>query len=340
MSIRPFLSLFVGCFLIGSQHLIQAATYTGVITNYRPTFIPVQDQQGQLRIIIRLFKQDNRLYALLVDPYNLAISRSDFSTLRLRKGAQGNLSSYFTWGEIENTPYMHLVRHCTSPPYPLQNDGIKHAVGPTTGFFLTVDMCPSSKEFEKDFFETLINLKHGSAPFEVGISMTGLWMLGHPDEFAWLCAQNDQGNLHITWINHTFRHLYYKDLPLEKNFMRFSPIDLQGPAHSSFIQASLQEEVLLTEQLLLEHGQLPSVFFRFPGLVSDEALLHELGNLGLIPLGSDAWLAKGEEPQPGSIILVHGNGNEKPGINKIMEWLRKRNVQWLPLAHLGSKIAG
>ncbi len=335
MTLRPLLSLLVGCFVIGSQHLIQATTYRGAITNYRPTFIPVQDAQGQLQIVFRLFNQDARLCALLVNPYSLATSRSDFSTLKIRKAALlGNSPGYFTWNELEKTPYIQLIQHGASPPYPLQNDGIKHAIGPSSGFFLTVDMCPSSKELEKNFFEALINLKKGSAPFEVGISMSGLWILGHPDEFAWLCAQNNQGNLHITWINHTFRHLYYKDLPLEKNFMRFSPIDMQGPAYSSFIQASLQEEVLLTEQLLLEHGQLPSVFFRFPGLVSDEALLQGLGSLGLIPLGSNAWLAKGEEPQPGSIILVHGNGNEKPGITQVMKWLYKKEVQWLPLSQL------
>lgn len=334
MNIRRLLLLLLGCFVVSSQHLTHANAQTGTIINYKSTFIPAQDQQGQLRIIIRLFNQDSKVYALVVDPYSLAISRSDFSTLRLRKETQGKVPSYFTWGEVENTPYMQLVRKCVSPPYLLQNDGIKHAVGSVTGFFLTVDMCPSSKELEKDFFQALVNLKPGSSPFELGISMTGLWLLGHPDEFAWLCAQNKQGNLRITWINHAFSHSYYKDVPLEKNFMRFSPIDMQESAHSSFIQGKLQEEVLLTEQLLLEHGQLPSVFFRFPGLASNEALMQRLGSLGLIPLGSDAWLAKGEEPKPGSIILVHGNGNEKPGITKVMEWLEKKDIQWLPLSAL------
>jgi hypothetical protein len=306
----------------------------GTITNYRSTLLPVQDQQGRLQIVIRLFNQNKELYALLVDPYSLAVSQASFSVLTLRKaGVKGNLPGYFTWQELEDTPYMRLIRDCVKPPYPLQNDGIKHALGDSEGYFLTVDMCPSSKPFEKEFFDKLIQLK-SSSPFEVGISISGLWILGHPEEFAWLCEQNNNGNLRITWINHTFRHLYFHDLPLEKNFMRFSPIELDGQAYSSFIQITLQDEELMAEQLLLEHGQLPSVFFRFPGLVSDEGLMRCLSNMGLIPLGADAWLAKGEVPQLGSIILVHGNGNEKPGITKIMQWLDKKDLKWLPLMHL------
>ncbi|OJW71804.1 MAG: hypothetical protein BGO68_03260 [Candidatus Amoebophilus sp. 36-38] len=305
------------------------------MTNYRPTFLPVLDQQERLHLVIRLFNQNRELHALLVDPYSLATSRAKFSTLKLRKSAASkNLPGYFSWKEIEDTPYMRLIRHCTSTPNLLQNDGIKHALGSVNGFFLTVDMCPSSNPFEKEFFHKLANLMPNSAPFEVGISMSGLWMLGHPQEFAWLCEQHSQGRLRITWINHTFRHLYFKDLPLEKNFMRFNPIMMDTLANSLFIEASLQDEELIAEQLLLEHGQLPSVFFRFPGLVSDKALIRCLGNLGLIPLGVDAWLAKGEIPQPGSIILVHGNGNEKPGITKMMAWLDKKDVRWLPLSYL------
>jgi hypothetical protein len=328
--------LLTGFVLLNTAQLIQAAnTYPGSITNYRPTFLPVLDQQERLQIVIRLFNQDKELHALLVDPYSFATARSKFSTLKLRKPTSTkNLPGYFSWKDIADTPYIRLIQHCTSEPYPLQNDGIKHALGTVDGFFLTVDMCPSSRTFEKTFFQKLANLMPNSAPFEVGISISGLWMLGHPEEFAWLCEQQEQGRLRITWINHTFRHLYFKDLPLEKNFMRFNPIMVDTSANSMFAEASLQDEELLAEQLLLEHGQLPSVFFRFPGLVSDKALIHCLGNLGLIPLGADAWLAKGEQPQLGSIILVHGNGNEQPGITQMMQWLDRKDVKWLPLAQL------
>lgn len=330
----------VGSILIARYQIIQAVTsYPGSITNYRPTFLPVLDAEQHLKIIIRVFNQNKELCVLLVDPYTLATSRSTFSALKLRKpSSTGNIPGYFYWKEIEDTPYMRLIKYCTLPPYPLQNDGIKHALTQCNGFFLTVDMCPSDKPFEKEFFEKLISSSSASKPFEVGISISGLWLLGHSEEFAWLCKQNNEGKLRITWINHTFRHLYYHDLPLDKNFMRFTPIPVNPQAHSILTEATLQNEELLSEQILLEHGQLPSVFFRFPGLVSDENLILCLGNLGLIPLGSDAWLAKGEQPQPGSIILVHGNGNEKPGITKIMQLLDKQDVEWLPLSSLGTSL--
>jgi hypothetical protein len=332
--------LFLLYLLTNPYQFAQAAnTRIGTITNYRPTFLSVLDQQGRLQIVIRLFNQDQKLHVLLVDPYTLTTSRSPFSNLTLRKPpSPGNLPGYFTWKEIEGMPYMRLIKHCTTSSYPLQNGGIKHALTEVSGFFLTVDMCPSVKPFEREFFEKLISFKPISGPFEVGISISGLWMLGYPKEFAWLCEQNNKGNLHITWINHTFGHLYYHDLPLDKNFLRFSPIEMDAQNHSLFTEANLRNEELLSEQLLLEHGQLPSVFFRFPGLVSDENLIRCLGNLGLIPLGADAWLAKGEQPQPGSIILVHGNGNEKPGITRIMPWLDRKDVKWLPLAHLAHNL--
>ena len=34
----------------------------------------------------------------------------------------------------------------------------------------------------------------------------------------------------------------------------------------------------------------------------------------LISLGADAWLALGQRPGEGSIVLVHPNGNEETGL--------------------------
>jgi hypothetical protein len=83
-------------------------------------------------------------------------------------------------------------------------------------------------------------------------------------------------------------------------------------------------EVLGAERALLERGLVPSVFFRFPGLVSSPDLVEAVVRLGLVPLGSDAWLAKGERPTPGSVVLVHGNGNEPLGVRKFIELLHAR----------------
>jgi len=60
-------------------------------------------------------------------------------------------------------------------------------------------------------------------------------------------------------------------------------------------------------------------------------VLEKLQQLSLIPIGSDAWLAKGEQPRPGSFVLVHGNGNEPAGIARVMPLLREGGLRLLPL---------
>ena len=75
---------------------------------------------------------------------------------------------------------------------------------------------------------------------------------------------------------------------------------------------------------MLEQGIIPSSFFRFPGLISNQQLIAELRAMSLIPVGSNAWLACGQNPKPGSIILVHGNGNEPKGIELLLTFYQER----------------
>ena len=78
-----------------------------------------------------------------------------------------------------------------------------------------------------------------------------------------------------TWVNHSFSHLYFSDLPLKDNFLLFS-------------QTNIKSELLTTEILLIEAHQLPSIFVRFPGLVANRKMLELTRRYGLIPLGADA----------------------------------------------------
>ena len=50
--------------------------------------------------------------------------------------------------------------------------------------------------------------------------------------------------------------------------------------------------------------------------------IQYVADLGLITLGSNAWLRKGEEPNFGSIILIHGNKNEVIGEQKLMDYIK------------------
>ena len=65
---------------------------------------------------------------------------------------------------------------------------------------------------------------------------------------------------------------------------------------------------------------------RFPGLVSDAKIREKIiDKYSLIFIGSDAWLAKGEIPRNGSIILIHGNKNEPLGIQKANQYLKDKD---------------
>lgn len=295
-----------------------------VITDYHATFIPGYDQKKHLGIAIRMYYIGATPYFLVVNPYTFATETLPAVEFAARKKEEFNETkvkrsvkpTYFTMQALEKTPYMKaLKKYTTSFIHPLQNDGIMHAEYNTEARFLTADMCPSVRPFEKDFFQALATNKK----IPIALSVSGLWMIGHPDEFQWLIEQEEANTLHITWINHSFSHLYYPDLALSSNFL------LTNQTHFS-------DEILETEKLLLQYRQLPSVFFRFPGLVSDKELISGLRKFGLIPVGANAWLAKGQPAKPGSIILVHGNGNEPEGIKKVMPLLKDASLHFAPLS--------
>jgi hypothetical protein len=91
---------------------------------------------------------------------------------------------------------------------------------------------------------------------------------------------------------------------------------------------NFDKEVLELEKLLIEQGQIPSPLFRFPGLAHNQVLLNKLRNLGLYALDADTWLAKSDEKEirNRSVILVHGNGNEHLGVNRLLEELEEKSA--------------
>lgn len=300
------------------------ATPNTPILDYHSIFIPGYDADGNYEIAIRMYYKENTPYFLVVNSVTLqtkVIQAADFRARSKSKDTQVT-PKYYTMDSLKKTPYLTALSKYSSPPYLLTNQGLTHAQGAVNGMFLTIDMCPSSKPFEKAFFEKLVSLSNDKKqPIPIALAMSGLWMIIHPQEFDWLIEQEKNKKLAITWVNHSFSHIYYRDLPIEKNFMLVRPGDFT-------------HEILETEKILLQKGLLPSVFFRYPGLVSNEVLSLKLAELGLIPLGADAWLAKGEIAKSGSIILVHGNSNEHQGIEKIMLMLEEKNLHLLPLSGL------
>ena len=306
--IFPLLLLAVSLFPDG----ISLAGPSSII-DYQPIIQAGYDSSGKVRIAIRQFRKDDAPFLLLVDPFSLQTSTVAAASFIMRGGVSPET--------LRASPFFKALEHYGGSPCTIQNHGAVHARQPVQGMFLTVDMCPSRKPFEKTFFAYLAGLPQtdgkGAA---VAIAMTGNWLLNHRDEFAWITGKIKEGKLAVTWVNHSLTHPYDPKTPLARNFLLSPGIDFD-------------HEVLETERLLLENGQVPSIFFRFPGLVADARLIQRLKGLALIPVGSDAWLAKGEKPDNGSIILVHGNGNEPAGIEKIMRLLMvPGNVKLLPLA--------
>lgn len=284
------------------------------IHDYQPIFLPVYGADGAMQIALRVFKIEDAPTFLVVNPITLHTTIIPVKTIFARSGGRIKKPGYFTRWAMTNTRYYQLLKSHTSPPYKTENQGITHANDSVkTGNILTIDLCPSTKPFEADFFHKLIQLSEKiGKPVPVTLAITGIWLQTHPEEFQWLLTQKQQGKLNITWANHSFTHIYYNDLPYTENFL------LSPDTH-------IETEILLTEKYLLEHGEVPSVFFRFPGLVSNASLMKQMKLYGLIPLGTDAWIANLQENNqkitPGGIILVHGNNNEHSGIVRLLSLL-------------------
>jgi hypothetical protein len=255
-------------------------------------------------VVLRSFMQEKQVYFLVVNPRTLHTAVLSNSALLFVPENLGKIAQLFS-----KSAYIKASKEAVVRSNQLQNAGIIRLPKIAKGVDLTIDLCPSKLPLDKDFFVELVNtLKTVQRPVPLAISITGSWMKGHPKDFAWLLLQEKEGNISITWINHSYHHRVSKDLPLKENFLLEKG-------------TKISDEILLTEKALLNKGVVPSPFFRFPGLVSDRAVFDSVLAYGLIPIGSDAWLAKNQKPQSGSIVLVHGNGNEPIGLKKFEELL-------------------
>jgi hypothetical protein len=287
--------------------LVAAPCRAARITDYRVLRQPVTDAAGRVRIAIREFRSDGEPHLLVVDPETLQSFDIPAHSVRFTANPAGT--------SLRFSRYLRAVQKYTAAPYRLQNGGAVHAESAVDGVFLTVDLCPSRRPFERAMFDSAGALAKG-AP--VAVSVSGLWLVRHPEELSYLKSEVAAGRLAITWVNHSYHHTYEPKAPLAQNFVLTPGTDFS-------------KEVLELEQQLLADGLVPSPFFRFPGLVSDRATMLRLRELSLIPIGSDAWLAKGETPRSGSFILVHGNGNEPKGVRLLLPMLKGKGLHLLPL---------
>ena len=215
--------------------------------------------------------------------------------------------------KLDSTAYSAAIKKGQQRRSNLQNAGIIGLGKTVPGIHITADLCPSQLPLDHDLFNSLIEYHrlNGEGPLPVALAVSGQWIEKHQKDLMWLCSLERADLLEITWMNHSYSHRYDKSLELRGNYFL-----LPG--------TNVEEEIFRTEKIMIMNGITPSVFIRFPGLVSDCAVYDRITNLGLIPVGSKAWLAKAERPVRGSIVLVHANGNEPEGIALLQKFLQRQ----------------
>ncbi|WP_063653706.1 hypothetical protein [Candidatus Arsenophonus triatominarum] len=141
---------FIALFLFLSKIYAKTA-----IDDYQNIFIPMYNSKGELKIAIRSYFSNNDLNYLLVDPVTLITETDKAVNLNYRKPLQHNQSNYFTTKKLEHIPYFKALKKYSSRPYLLQNYGLTHS-DDIKGMFLRIDLCPSNRLFESDFFRCLL----------------------------------------------------------------------------------------------------------------------------------------------------------------------------------------
>jgi hypothetical protein len=256
-------------------------------------------------VVLRSFVSGGRRSFLVVDPRTLETRALPAKAVSIERRSWRDVRRV-----IAETPYGRALAEAEQHEVPLQDAGLTHVRPGAAGVDLTVDLCPSRLPLDRRLFTALVEeLGRYQKPVPVAVALTGAWMREHPDDLAWLLSLVRAGTLAATWVDHSFHHRSSPTLPIRENFLLEPGTDLAS-------------EVLQTETAMLAAGITPSVFFRFPGLVSNPALFARVVAFGLVPVGTDAWLAKNEWPRDGSIVLVHANGNEPLGVRRFLQLLR------------------
>lgn len=297
--------LFVYLFLVCGLFSFGQVSFTN-LEKYRTEWVILRENDRSL-VGIRSFTSNAVKYYLAVDPTTLQTRVvGDRSVQVISKDAAQVAKSLR--GSVYESCFS-LVRKTENN---LQDAGLNFRLPKEAGINLTIDLCPSHKPLDKVIFEDLILAFKGvDSSLPLAVSVSGKWMLNHAADLEWLKSL-DTKRVKITWINHTYDHIF-NNSPLTSNFLLSKNTDLRY-------------EVLENEKLMLRNGLIPSVFFRCPGLVSDRSIIERLLSYGLIAVGSDAWLAKGQQAKNGSIVLIHGNGNEELGVHDFIKLLQTESA--------------
>jgi hypothetical protein len=274
------------------------------VGDYRPVLKACLAADGRKAIAIREMTIAGERVALFADPEALATRLERAACWTCNEASEDELKSTRMGRAISESAAAPGLVHRGF----LQNAGLTHGAAP--GDFVTGDLCPSRRPLDRAFFA---RLEAASPHTPVALSISGLWLIHHFADFRWLVDQRNSGALDILWVDHTYHHPYRRKLPEAANFLLTRGVDPE-------------KEILDTERLLIANGETPSLFFRFPGLVSSDPLMQAVSRFHLVTLGADAWLAIGQKPGQGSIVLVHPNGNEPKGLSLFASDLKRGTI--------------
>jgi hypothetical protein len=274
------------------------------VLEYRPVFQDCRRADGAKRLATRRMEIDGQAMILTVDAATLVTHLEpdqDWACTDTDEERQ------------KGTRYLQAVQSSVMPaagapgrlPGVIAYGGLLRAA--TTGSFVTGDLCPSRRPLDRAFLQKLLAVQ---SPLPLALSISGLWLIWHRADFQWLRDQERADVLRITWVDHSYHHPYVAGHALADNFLLTPGIDMRS-------------EILDTERLLVANHATPSVFFRFPGLMSNQALMQVAGDFHLVVLGAGAWLARTPRARPGDIILVHLNGNEPAGLSIFSDLLAR-----------------
>ena len=269
------------------------------VDEYRSVFQSCRDAAGAARLATRSMTVDGAPSLLLVDATSLATSIEPAAAWTCEDTSDA-VQAQTRFGRALSMP----IPPSRAPSGVLRDSGLVH--GASDGSFVTGDLCPTAKPLARGFLQTLART---GAHVPVALSISGLWLVHHREDFRWLQEAMRDGALDITWVNHSYTHPFDPKRPMAQDFLLRPGIDMD-------------DEVLRTERLMIAHGGIPSVFFRFPGLVADKALMEKVRAFHLVALGADSWLVMSPTvPHPGAIILIHPNGNEPAGLKLFARYL-------------------
>ncbi len=273
-----------------ATNIIEKSTYN--VGNYSVFINNIENKIGL--ITLRKFTDlKSRIdYAIVLDTKSLKTNIYNIKDLKISK------NSFIS----KNTNYSKLINQIVEKNF--KTSGIETVLN--DGYSLTVDLCPSTKKFDIDFFKYIIEKNINP----IYICVSGKWINKHNTDLKYILNFNDK----IIWVNHSYSHYYDSKKKNENNFMLSE-------------NTNLDFEILNNEITMLKYGIIPSPFFRFPGLISDQNICKRIISYGLIPLSSNAWIAKGQKPKNRSVILLHMNGNERNGLTLFLKFFKNTKLK-------------